>query len=72
MTDLLPRPTPVSRLAPSRRWSPRATAEGLATLLIIAGIFMLMQPFSIDLYGYSFVVTLAGTALFIVGSKFPE
>ncbi len=33
---------------------------------------MLMQPFSIDLYGYSFVVTLAGTALFIVGSKFPE
>jgi hypothetical protein len=33
---------------------------------------MLMQPFSIVLYGYSFVTTLVGTAMFIVVSKFPD
>jgi hypothetical protein len=31
-----------------------------------------MQPFSLDLYTYSFVTILAGTAMFIVVSKFPE
>ena len=72
MTDLLQRPAPLAPHAAPRRWSARATAERLATLLIIAGIVMLMQPFSIDLYGYSFVVTLAGTVLFVIGSKLPE
>jgi hypothetical protein len=55
-----------------RRPSPRAMAEGLATVLISAGIIMLMQPFSLTLYSWSFAVTLIGTALFVVGSKFPE
>jgi hypothetical protein len=55
-----------------RRLSPRAMAEGLATALIAAGIVMLMQPFSLTLYSWSFAVTLIGTALFVVGSKFPE
>ena len=57
---------------PKRRWSPRAIAENLATALIALGVFMLMQPFSLALYGWSFAVTLAGTFLFVVGSKFPE
>ena len=56
---------------PKPRFTPRRVAEGLATALIAAGVVMLMQPLSIDLYGWSFAVTLAGTALFVVGSKLP-
>jgi hypothetical protein len=50
----------------------RGPWEGLATVIIALGVMMLMQPFSITLYSYSFVTTLAGTALFIIVSKFPE
>jgi hypothetical protein len=50
----------------------RGPWEALATIMIALGVTMLMQPFSIALYGYSFVTTLAGTVLFIVVSKFPE
>jgi hypothetical protein len=32
---------------------------------------MLMQPISLTLYSYSFTVTLAGTVIFVVGSKLP-
>jgi len=31
-----------------------------------------VQPWSIDLYSYSFVVILAGTLGFVVVSHFPE
>jgi hypothetical protein len=55
-----------------KRQSPRAIAESLATILIAAGVVMLMQPFSLTLYSWSFVVTLTGTILFVIGSKFPE
>ena len=55
-----------------RNSSPRAIAEHVATALITLGVIMLMQPFSLTLYSYSFVTTLAGTLLFIVGSKLPE
>lgn len=41
-------------------------------VVIAAGVLMLMQPFSLVLYSYSFVTTLAGVVLFIVVSKFPE
>jgi hypothetical protein len=57
---------------PRRRFSPRRLAEQTATALIVAGIAMMVQPIWLDLFSYSFVVTLAGTALFIVGSKLPE
>ena len=46
----------------------RGPWEALATIVIALGVMMLMQPFSITLYGYSFVTTLAGTALFIIVS----
>jgi len=46
--------------------------EAAASVLIAAGVFMLLQPFSLTLFGWSFAVTLAGTALFTVVSKFPE
>jgi hypothetical protein len=58
--------------AERRRVSPRAIAENVATATIAAGVVMLMQPFSLTLYGWSFAVTLGGTVLFIVGSKLPR
>jgi hypothetical protein len=54
------------------RWLRRGPTENLATALIAAGVFMLLQPFALWLYTWSFVTTLAGTALFVVVSKFPE
>ena len=44
----------------------------VAMTLISGGIVMLVQPWSIDLYGYSFVTILAGTVGYVVVSHFPE
>jgi len=52
--------------------SPPPSVSFVPTISRAAGVVMLMQPFSLTLYGYSFVTVLAGTALFIVVSKFPE
>ena len=46
--------------------------ENVASFLILAGVFLLMQPFSLSLYTYSFITILIGTAMFIVVSHFPE
>jgi len=54
------------------RWFRRGPWEAAAMTLIGAGIVMLVQPWSIDLYGYSFVTILAGTLGFVVVSHFPE
>jgi hypothetical protein len=54
------------------RWFRRRPWENGATAVIGLGIFMLMQPFSLDLYSYSFLTILAGTAGFVVVSHFPE
>lgn len=50
----------------------RGPWENLATVLIALGVVMLMQPFALWLYTYSFIVTLIGTVMFIVTSHFPE
>ena len=50
----------------------RGPWEMLATILIALGVFMLMQPFALWLYTWSFLVTLAGTVMFIVVSHFPD
>ncbi|NBE08947.1 hypothetical protein [Paragemmobacter ruber] len=50
----------------------RGPWELLATLLIGLGVFMLMQPFALALYTWSFLVTLAGTVMFIIVSHFPD
>ena len=50
----------------------RGPWEAGAMALIAAGIVMLVQPFSIDLYGYSFVTILVGTLGFVAVSHFPE
>jgi hypothetical protein len=50
----------------------RSAWEMLASVLIAAGVFMLMQPFALALYSWSFLVTLLGTVMFIIVSHFPE
>ncbi|MCX7299111.1 MAG: hypothetical protein NTX73_01780 [Rhodobacterales bacterium] len=50
----------------------RGAWEMLATILIAIGVFMLMQPFALVLFTWSFPVTLLGTVMFIIVSKFPE
>jgi hypothetical protein len=50
----------------------RGPWEAGATALIGLGVFMLMQPFSLWLYTYSFVTILAGTLAFVVVSHFPD
>ena len=55
-----------------RRWFRRGPWETAAMTLIGCGIVMLVQPWSIDLYGYSFVTILAGTLGYVVVSHFPE
>jgi len=50
----------------------RGAWEMLATFLIALGVFMLMQPFWMVAFTYSFIVTLVGTVMFIVVSHFPE
>jgi hypothetical protein len=50
----------------------RGALETIASGAILAGVIMLMQPFSMTLYGWSFVTTLAGTVLFAVAGRFSE
>ena len=50
----------------------RGPWELLASILIAIGVIMLMQPFVMGLYTYSFLVTLVGTVMFIIVSHFPE
>ncbi len=53
-------------------WLRRGPMEQVATCVIVAGVLMLLQPFFMVLYTYSFVTTLGGTLLFTIVSKFPE
>jgi hypothetical protein len=53
-------------------WLRRGPMEGLTTGVIVVGVLMLLQPFFMVLYTYSFITTLSGTLLFTVVSKFPE
>jgi hypothetical protein len=53
-------------------WARRGLLENVAIALILVGVFMLVQPFSIHLYGWSFITVLAGIVMFTIVSKFPE
>jgi hypothetical protein len=55
-----------------RRLFRRGPWENAATLLIALGVLMLMQPFSVWLYGWSFGVILTGTLGFVIVSHFRE
>ena len=50
----------------------RGPWEMVATILIALGVFMLMQPYVLVAFTYSFLVTLVGTVMFIIVSHFPE
>ena len=50
----------------------RGPWEMLASILIAAGVVMLMQHYALWIYTYSFIVTLVGTVMFIIFSHFPE
>jgi hypothetical protein len=54
------------------RWFRRGAWENAAMTVIGVGILMLTQPFSLDLYTYSFITILAGTAGFVVVGHFPQ
>ena len=41
-------------------------------ILIGVGVVMLMQPFFMWVYSYSFIVLLTGTVMFLIVSHFPE
>ena len=50
----------------------RGPWEMVASILIALGVIMLMQPYVLWAFTYSFIVTLIGTVMFIVVSHFPE
>lgn len=60
------------RAHPAARIFVRGPWEMAATIIIAVGVFMLMQPFVMWAYTYSFFVTLIGTVMFIVVSHFPQ
>jgi hypothetical protein len=59
-------------VAKKRRLFRRGLWENIAVGLIALGVVMLMQPLWLAAYTYSFVVLLAGTALFTIATKLPE
>ncbi len=50
----------------------RSPWENASTVVIGLGILMLMQPFALVLYTWSFTVILTGTVGFLITSHFPE
>jgi hypothetical protein len=50
----------------------RGPWELVASVLIALGVLMLMQPFALWLFTYSFIIALIGTVMFIIVSHFPE
>jgi hypothetical protein len=60
------------RIHPAARYFRRGPWENAAVALIAIGVVMLMQPIALSLFTYSFVTILAGTAMFVVVSHFPE
>ena len=53
------------------RWLRRGPLELVASGVIALGILMMLQPFVLALFTWSFVTTLAGVAMFTIVSKFP-
>jgi hypothetical protein len=50
----------------------RGPLEAIATAIIVIGVVMLMQPFFLTLYSWSFATTLFGTVMFTVVSNVRE
>lgn len=60
------------RIHPAARIFVRGPWEMAASILIGLGVVMLMQPFFLWAYSWSFLVLLTGTILFLIVSHFPE
>ena len=73
-TETQPSPSAPAPRAGSHwpQWLRRGPMEIAACVVIALGILMLLQPFALVLYTWSFVTMLAGTAMFMVVSKFPH
>jgi CO dehydrogenase/acetyl-CoA synthase delta subunit len=57
----------------SRPWWQRGPLwERISASLLGAGLVMLMQPWSLTLFSYSFTVVLTGVALFSIAGKLPQ
>jgi hypothetical protein len=56
----------------ARRFFRRTPWERATTGLIALGLAMLMQPWSIELYGHSFTVLLAGVIGYSIAGKLPH
>jgi hypothetical protein len=72
---MIPHPENDMDALPPSRWPKllrRGPMETLATALIAAGVLMMLQPFALALYTWSFVTTLAGVVMFTFVTKFPE
>jgi hypothetical protein len=54
------------------RWARRGPMEMVASVIIALGFLMMLQPFALVLFTWSFVTTLAGVVLFTIVSKFPQ
>ena len=63
---------PTRRVVRRIRMLRRGPLEAIAAGVIAAGVVMLMQPFSLNLFSYSFVTILAGTLGFVIVSHFPD
>ena len=50
----------------------RSPLEMVASTLIAIGVIMLMQPFVLAAFTYSFLVTLVGTVMFIIVGHFKD
>jgi hypothetical protein len=59
-------------MKPSLHWFRRAPWERATLGLIGLGLALLMQPWSLDAYGYSFPVLLAGVVGFSLAGKLPR
>jgi hypothetical protein len=66
------RPLVQYRIHPAARYFRRGPWENAAVIFIALGILMLMQPYSMALFTWSFVTILFGTAMFVIVSHFHE
>jgi hypothetical protein len=54
------------------RWLRRTPWERGTATLIGLGLVMLMQPWSLEAYSYSFIVLLAGVIGYSIAGKLPQ
>ena len=64
--------SPPSTTSPWPKWLRRGPLEMAACIVIAFGVAMMLQPFALILFTWSFITTLFGVAMFTLVSKFPD